>query len=200
MITNKFLVEKLTYMRKENKLKNTNLVLDISEDLKTKSKKLRTEMEKFSRILETEISESNNNNNISRNITNSNFPKMQNYDNNLKTLSNFKKDNLKIQSSNENIKNNNNFSETKHFKKITYDPKSNKKHSFFKYSPNNAESKLQDKLMDLSKPKHFNNNNKSKTNNKSQLENKNNKKLFKEKPILDDYNKNQRMKDVRGNK
>ncbi len=93
-------------MRKENKLKNKNLVLDLSEDLKTKSKKFRKEMERFSRILETEISESNINNNISSNITNSNLPKMKNQNNNLKTVYNFKKNNLKVKSFNENNKNN----------------------------------------------------------------------------------------------
>lgn len=177
-------MEKLTSLRKEKKLKNKNLVLDISEDLKSKSKKLRKEMEKFSRILETEIIESNNN--ITGNITSTNFSKVKTFENNLNTQTKFKRDNLNIKSSNDN----NNY-DAKHFKKITYDPKSTKKFNFFKNSPNKTGSNLEEKLNDLSKAKLYN---KAKTN-KSQIEN--NSKLFKDKANLNSFNKNHRIKDIR---
>lgn len=173
-------MEKLTTLRKENKQSNKNLVSDISEDLRNKSKKLRKEMEKFSRILETEITQSNN---VSINRPNSNFSNMNKYQN-LKSLSNFKKETLKINTNNEN-------SYIKHFKKINYDPKTAKKLSFFKNSPNKAEDKSQEKQIDLSKTRQFNN---TKAN-KSGLDNN---KLFKEKSNFNHLNKHHKIKDLKG--
>jgi len=176
-------VEKLTSLRKANKLKNMNLVLDISEDLRAKSKKFRQEMEKFSRILETEISESNN---VLGNRTNSNFNKVNKYES-LNTLNNFKKDNLRIKTTNDNP------SDKKNFKKINYDPKTTtKKFSFFKNSPYNIEKKLQEKLMDMSKPNNYNNRTKI---NKLEFENN---KFFKENQILNNFNKIYKTKYNRG--
>jgi hypothetical protein len=176
-------VEKLTSLGKANKLKNMNLVLDISEDLRAKSKKFRKEMEKFSLILETEISESNN---VSGNRTNSNFNKVNKYES-LNTLNNFKKNNLMIKTTNDNPY------DKKYFKKINYDPKTTtKKFSLFKDSPYNIETKFQEKLMDMSKPNNYNNQTKT---NKSEFENN---KFFKEKPILNNFNKIYKIKDIRG--
>lgn len=128
-------MEKLTSYRNETRSNNKNLVLDLSEDLKTKSKKLRKEMEKISKILETEISECNN---LSGNISATNFSKLKEYEN-LKTQQNFKKENLKINPLMEN-------SDLKHFKKITYEPKNNKKFNLIKNSPIHGENNKEGKI------------------------------------------------------
>lgn len=139
-------------MRKEIAMNNKNLVLDLSEDLKTKSKKLRNEMKKFSKILETEISDTNNN--LSGNVSNNNYSKIKDNEE-LKNLQNYKKENLKIKTLN-NVNNNEN-SENKHFKKINYEIKNNnKKINFFKNSPKEKDTHFQEKFSELRKERNLN--------------------------------------------
>lgn len=135
-------MEKLTSYRNEKRSNNKNIVLDLSEDLKTKSKNLRKEMEKISKILETEISESNN---FSGNISVSNFSKLKEFEK-IKTQQNFKKENLKINTLMDH-------SNSKHFKKITYEPKINKKFNFIKNSPIYGQNKQEGKINEINKNK-----------------------------------------------
>ncbi len=149
-------MEELTSMRKEISLRNKNLVSDLSEDLRAKSKKLRNEMKTFSKILETEISYTTNN--LSGNITKNNYSKLNDFEKH-KYQNNYKKDNLKIKTLNDNKnsnKNTNENSNSKHFKKINNEIKNtNKKINFFKSSPDKKDNNLTEKISQLKKEKNF---------------------------------------------
>jgi len=105
-------------------------------------------MKKFSKILETEISDTNNN--LSGNISNNNnFPKIKDQEE-IKNLHNYKKDNLRLNTYNNISKNE--YSENKYFKKINHEMKNkNKKINFFKNSPKTKDNYLQDRFIELKK-------------------------------------------------